>query len=114
MNVLNRTVVILRPTLPYAAWANDVDQEAPQYVLDVPRTEGTAYLLPAINYESATPRILRRYDQSMCEHELAAWMQDEACWPVRRDGKTFQAWCDVEWRSIVIDLSPTILEGEEI
>ncbi len=114
MNVLNRTVVILRPKFPYAAWANGVDHNAPQYVLDEHRLEGTAYLLPEIQYESAKPRILRRYYRSMFEHELAAWMRDETRWPMRRDWKVFQAWFEVEWRSIVIDLTPTILEGEEL
>ena len=37
------------------------------------------------------------------EHELAAWMTDDAWWPEQRDWRTFKKWFDVEIHSVVLD-----------
>ena len=44
--------------------------------------------------------------------ELDGWYADESLWPKKRDYRTFRAWFDVEWHSMVFDASDGALLRE--
>lgn len=113
MNTLNRSLVIIRPKEPFAKWAWSVNDEEPKYSLEEEREDCTAYLLPVGEQVGDEKKILAKQYRKIFEEELSQWMTDESVWPARRDFKTFKAWFEVEFCSVVLDLSSHQLLSEE-
>ncbi len=102
MDIVNRTVVVLRPKAPYVEWANGF--EGPK----LPREEygkmTSAFLVPELDTDEEAVAYVREHYQTFFEHELEAWMRDEGTWPADRSWGAFQAWFEVEIHGTVVDL----------
>jgi len=106
VGVVNRTVVLIRPDEPYRDWmlAGEETAEAVDTIFEEMRRDGTAYMLPETEDAGAIAELLKEAWAAIFEHELVAWMEDEAAWPPERTFEMFLDWFTVEIASIVVDL----------
>lgn len=110
--MLNRAAVTVIPKQPYIEWANALEEGGPKIDPKAPSSEYTVYLINEVDDEMDFQRALRRHCRFIFEHELAGWHRDEEGWPQERDYRTFEQWFEVQFSSVVVDLSkhPHIVE----
>ncbi len=114
MKTINRSIALVRPKEAYAEWANSGDEDEPRYSLEEGQKDVTTYLLPVIEQEGGEEQILLRYFNEIFEHELTDWMMDKKLWTQPRDFEMFNEWFDVEFSTMVFDLSSEELVFEEL
>lgn len=110
--MLNRCVLTVKGKKPFHDWLKQFP-EASGMTLDELNEDGVAYLLPDLGEDDDLETLLPQCFDLLFEEELGAWQPDESCWPEGRDLPTFQAWFEVQLRSIVIDLVDAPLEDDE-
>jgi hypothetical protein len=104
MDSVNRSVLIVKPKLPYIEWANSLDDDGPKLNIEKPFDEYTIYLVDEVAYRIDVEKVLKRHYAKIFEYELYSWHIDEADWPQQRDLRTFRKWFSLESHSEVIDL----------
>lgn len=104
--MLNRGVLIVRPKQPYLDWAVALDDSG---LVPDPSDERTIYLIPGFEDDEQAWEILEDVYAEVFERELDGWHTDDAAWPKNRDFAMFQEWFEIEFHSVVEDLS-----GDEI
>ena len=112
MDLVNRSVIIVRPKLPYIEWANSFDDDGPKLNSDEPFSEYTIYLVDDVVYQSDFEKVLKKYYKEIFEYELFSWHTEEDDWPQQRDMQSFRKWFSVESHSEIIDLCDYALETE--
>jgi hypothetical protein len=112
MDSLNRSVIMVKPKLPYIEWANSLDDDGPKLNIEKPFDEYTIYLVDEVVYQSDFEKVLKKHYMEIFEYELFSWHTDEEDWPQERDLRTFRKWFSVESHSLVIDLCNYALEIE--
>lgn len=125
---LNRGLVVLRYKQPYVDWVKTAGEAPIEITLEQANEDGDAFLLPTYESqldpvdgtEDAVKWIEKRW-RMIFEHVLESWIIDEVEWPKKRSLKMFREWFDIEYKSIVWDMSsePLIIEewddeGEDI
>ena len=110
MRLVNRGVLIIKPKQPFLDWADRLPDPTPVTLAQL-REDCTAILIPDVDDAEA---YLRRIYRSIFEMELDGWHRDESFWPQKRDYRTFRAWFDVEWHSMVWDASDSVLLREVV
>jgi hypothetical protein len=110
---INRAVVIVKPRQPCVDWANSFDDGIVTATLESLHDDPTAYLVPPYEMDDEREDIIKEYYSVFFENELEGWVTDEDLWPQNRDLETFNRWFDVDFCSIVRDLSDERLEREE-
>ena len=108
MRLVNRGVLIIKPKQPFVDWANSLPDPVRVTVEELSK-DCTAILVLDVDDAEA---YLRRIYRSIFEMELDGWHSDESCWPKKRDYRTFRAWFDVEFHSMVFDASDSALFRE--
>jgi hypothetical protein len=58
-------------------------------------------------------RVLKKCFDSIFSEELAGWYNDPSVWPDRRTVKMFREWFEVEFASMITDLSDDPLLHDE-
>jgi hypothetical protein len=107
MSEINRSLLVVKPKQPLLDWAHSADLDAGAPLEEV-RDDTSAYLIPEFEFRADRMKILAWCLDFVFEEELNAWSIDETTWPKRRDMDTFLEWFDVEFHSIVFDLSPDL------
>ena len=110
--MLNRSVLTVKAKKPFHDWLQQLP-EASGMTLDELNEDGVAYLLPDLDEDDDLETLLPQCFDLLFEEELGAWQPDESRWPKERDLATFQAWFEVQLRSIVIDLVDAPLKDDE-
>ena len=103
--ISNRVVVVLRPKKPFIEWVQQNDDQSEKLSTEDISKEPAAYLLHDYSMEGEREQIINDNYRTLFESELHHWFTDEESWPIKRDMKTFIEWFDVEFHSIVCDLS---------
>jgi len=112
---INRNAIILLPKQPALDWIMRVDpQPMPDFTLEGLRQEQDVYLLPSgeINTPEQAQQWALQNFSILFESFLHDWFTNEAMWPKRRTRKMFQEWFDVQYHSLIWDLSPDPIEHE--
>jgi len=117
MDSVNRSVIMVKPKLPYIEWANSLDDDGPKLDgpklnIEKPLDEYTIYLVDDVGYRSDVEKVLKKHYTKIFEYELFSWHTDEEDWPQQRDLRVFRKWFSVESHSEVIDLCNYALETE--
>jgi hypothetical protein len=99
--MMNRGVVIVRPSRPYLDWAAGLDDSG---ILPDPTGEQTVYLLPSYDDDEEAWEILEEIYPEIFENELYGWHTDQGAWPKGRDFEMFKQWFKIELHSVVEDL----------
>jgi hypothetical protein len=107
MSEVNRSLLVVKPKQPLLDWARSVDVDG-GFPLDEMRDDTAAYLIPEFEFRADRMVILKWCLDFVFEEELNAWCIDETLWPRQRDLNTFLEWFDVEFHSIVLDLTPDL------
>ena len=110
---INRSVLVVRPRQPYLDWVHSLDEEGKKFTLEDLKQDSTSYLLRPLEDEDHKDEILADVYEEIFEHELWGWMQDPAVWPRKRDLATFEAWFELEFCSVTMDLVGKPIELEE-
>lgn len=111
MNLVNRSVLIVKPKQPLVDWLNSLDE--PPLTLEECQQDPTAYLIPEVELEGDKQNYLKEHFSEIFEQELASWSRDEETWPKNRNLKTFRQWFDVSFHTMTIDLDPAPIERDE-
>jgi hypothetical protein len=107
MSEINRSLMVVKPKQPYLDWARSVFVDE-GFQLDDIRDDTSAYLIPEFEFLTDRMEILSWCLDFVFEEELYAWCTDRTTWPNQRDLNTFLQWFDVEFHSIVSDLTPDV------
>ncbi len=114
MYVINRSVVILKPTQAFLDWVLELpDPEPMELTLEDLRHDCTALLIPDFDDETGALEFIYDYYEELFEIELDAWYSDESLWPAERTLEMFQDWFDIEIHSMVTDLAEEEFLGED-
>jgi hypothetical protein len=105
MKLVNRAVLVLKPTEKMLAWINAVGEESDSVTMEEAQDMTNAYLLPEIEDDEEQARYIRFRARKLFEHELESWCTDPGKWPSDRKYKTFLDWFRVEVSEMVFDLA---------
>ncbi len=105
MEMLNRSVVIMKPRRPYLEWAKTDDAEGlAESVIENMRNEPQVCLLPEYEDPRSQRAVLDEYWPALFEAMLGCWLTDEALWPKNRTRTMFDEWFEIQMCSLVQDL----------
>lgn len=112
--MINRAAVILCYKEPFIRWINESDpnKDDPGVNAEELKNDKTVYLISRDDVENIDRWITRNF-KVLFEDELESWYTDESLWPKKRDRKTFNAWFDVEWHSVITDTAKGPIENDE-
>ena len=112
---VNRGLVILLPKQPVLDWILRVDPNLPDMTLSELRSEPDSFLVPqrGIETEQDAQRWVHRRWKMFFELFLFDWYIEESWWPKQRSLKLFKEWFDIQYSSMVWDLSDESLNHED-
>ncbi|HEY5573973.1 MAG TPA: hypothetical protein VIK64_13210 [Anaerolineales bacterium] len=105
MKLVNRSVLVLKPTANMLDWINSVGEESDPVTPEEAREMTNAYLLPDLEDDEERASFIRFRAKKLFEHELEAWCTDPGKWPTVRSYKAFLAWSRIEVSDMVFDLA---------
>lgn len=116
MKLVNRSVLVLKPTAKMLDWINSVGEESDPVTLEEAQDNTNAYLLPDFEDDEEQANYVRYRAKKIFEHELEAWFTDPGKWPLVRNHKTFFAWFRVDVSHMVFDLAgdPIVLQTYDL
>lgn len=106
---VNRSLITIYMKQPYVDWINILREKEEVeknivYDLEGINEDPTAYLIAEIFDPSDLELYLERYWILLFEMQLSGWMLDKKLWPKSRTRKMFNAWFEIKYSSLVIDL----------
>ena len=113
MYSINRGVAVIKPRKPFVDWLKNLPEPMPDITLDELHTDCKTILVPERNCDQDGMKYIRSEHGFLFEMMLAGYWTDEADWPVKRDWRVFKEWFDVEFHSVVIDLTERPVLKEE-
>lgn len=102
--MLNRDLLIIRYKQPFVDWVNAADPypNGHTITLEDANQDSPSYLIH--EYASETfEHWLHECYQPLFGNILGDWYEDPALWPQDRTLQLFEAWCDFEVHSMVLD-----------
>ncbi len=73
---INRAALIVRPKTPYVDWANSVDDDGPQAILQDLGRDPSIYLVESIDYLDDCDALVDDNWEWIFREQLNAWMRD--------------------------------------
>lgn len=113
MYSINRGVAVIKPKQPFLDWIKGLPDPGPDIVLDELRTDCNVILVPERDSDPDGMKYIHSECSFLFEMMLGGYWTDEADWPVKRDWRVFKDWFDVEFHSVVIDLTENTILKEE-
>ena len=103
--LVNRSVVIVKPKQPYLEWAKKDDAEGlAEEVFEGLREEPHVYLLPDWEDTASREEVLQDYWPVVFEAMLEGWVTVESMWPKGRSFEMFHEWFEIQMMSMLADL----------
>lgn len=113
---INRGLIVLIPKQPVLDWIMEVDPNPPVgLTLKELSQEQDAFLVSqraVETVEDAQRWVYRRW-KMFFERYLDEWYTEESWWPKNRSLKMFKQWFDIQYQSMVWDLSDEMIEHED-
>lgn len=102
--MINRAAVIVRLKEPFINWINSVDpyDSRSKVTLEEANEDRTVYLIDDSEADHVDEWVSLNFRQ-LFECELEDWYQDESLWPQHIDRQLFDAWCEIECHTVVVD-----------
>lgn len=113
MKLVNRAVLVLKPTAKMLDWINSVGEGSDTVTLEEAQEMTNAYLLPDFEDDEEQATYIRFRAKKLFEHELEAWCTDPGKWPTVRNHKAFLAWFRIEVSDMVFDLAGDPIARED-
>ncbi len=112
--MINRSAITIRAKQPFLEWLRGLpDPVGPEMTLANVNNEAHVYLLPQYGMIDEQKELLAQFFNIVFESELEGWWTVEEDWPIPRDLEQFKQWFDVEFHSIVEDLTDLPLLDED-
>ena len=111
--IVNRSLLVVKPNLAFYEWAKEVDEDAFDLRFEDVREDSTSYLVRDSEELDESERTIRTHYEEIFEAELFSWCTDEKKWPENITYSKFIEWFDVEYHSIVMDLIDEEIEIED-
>src|SRR5258708_38366369 len=108
MRRVKRAAVSIKPKQPYIDWANGLDEDGVGTEFTPEENISLVDDLPEGGLDLAV--LLGPSFDIIFEEGLNAWHLREREWPQERDFAVFQAWLEIELRSLVLDLTGGCVE----
>jgi len=105
MKLVNRSVLVLKPTARMLDWINSMGEESAAVTPEEAQEMTNAYLLPDFEDDEEQASFIRFRAKKLFEHELDAWCTDPGKWPSTRNYKALLAWFQIEVSNMVFDLA---------
>jgi len=102
--MINRAAVIVRLKTPFINWINTVDpyDKRSSVTLEEANEDRTVYLIDDTEADHVDEWVDLNFRQ-LFECELEDWYQDETLWQQKIDKDLFDAWCEIECHTVVVD-----------
>ena len=113
MYSINRGVAVIKPKQPFVDWLKNLPDPMPDITLDELRTDCQVILVPERDCDPDGMKYIRANLSLIFEVMLEGYWTDEADWPVKRDWRMFKEWFDVEFHSVVDDITDDSILKEE-
>ncbi len=95
---ISRSAVAIKPRQPFLDWTNAL---SPEFLS--PDSEGTVYLIKALDRNEDVEKWLKRNYKKIFDNELNGQYTGEEAWPQKRDWKLFTQWFDFSTHTFVVD-----------
>lgn len=102
--MINRAAVLVRLRAPFVDWINQADQadKRPQITLQEANEDRTIYLIEEDEADCLEEWIALNFEQ-IFTYELEDWQTDMEKWPQKRTREMFDAWCEIECHTVIVD-----------
>jgi len=102
--MINRAAVIVRLKAPFINWINKADpfDSRSHLTLEEANEDRTVYLIDDAEAEHIDEWVDLNFQQ-LFECELEDWYEDTSLWPKDIDRALFDAWCELECHSVIVD-----------
>lgn len=110
MKIVNRAYISVKQKQAFWDWAKTIDPELDYSEHD--NLEKNIYLINE-DFFDIEPIIEQNYKKIFI-HELFAITEDEDLWPANRKIADFEAWFELDYGSLVVDLEKSSIEFDEI
>lgn len=104
MYFVDRTAVVLKPTVQFLEWLKKSDENMPDLTIEQLRTNCSVYLIPEFDEPEAAVSYFDERYQEIFQAELAAWDEDADHWPKDMSLKAFWEFFDIEIHDMVLDM----------
>ncbi|UOO83150.1 hypothetical protein LVJ83_06750 [Uruburuella testudinis] len=104
MYFVDRTAVVLKPTVKFLEWLKSLDDDMPELTIEQLRTNCSVYLIPEFDEPEAAVSYFDERYQEIFRAELAAWDTLEDNWPQDMSLKAFWEYFDIEIHDMVLDM----------
>ena len=91
---INRAALIVRPKKPYVDWANSVDDDSPQAILQELGRDPSIYLVESIDLMDDFDLLVDGTWEWIFREQLNGWMRDPDLWPDGLTREMFLEWFD--------------------
>ena len=102
---VDRITAIIKPTQKMLDFLLSLPHGKEDLTLTQLREDCTALLIPAFNGPKQARQFIERHYMGIFENELEAWGVTESLWPADRSVDKFHQWFEVEFHSLVYDIS---------
>ena len=102
---VDRIVAIIKPTQKMLDFLLSLPHGKEDISLNQLRNDCSALLIPAFTSPKQARQFIERHYPGIFENELEAWDVAQSLWPQDRTVEKFQAWFDIEFHSLVYDIS---------
>ena len=114
--LVNRSLIIVKPRKPFLDWANSIDDDHNDFTKKEMEDDCAVFLMQDYEEDIEKEEILQKHYRTLFEAELGGWCIDESMWPKNRGYETFKQWFKVEFHSMIFDLEDDeyIVEEAEV
>ena len=104
--MINRSAITVRAKQPFLKWLRSLpDPVESDMRLEEVNDESHVYLLPEYGMINEQEQLIKQFFDLVFESELEGWWTNENDWPSPRDMKMFKQWFDIEFHSMIQDLT---------
>ena len=102
--MINRAAVLVRLKAPFISWINQADPAdgRPDITLEEANEDRTVYLIEEEEADFLEQWVALNYEQIFA-CELEDWHMDQTRWPQQRNREMFDAWCEIECHTVIVD-----------
>lgn len=102
---VDRIAAIIKPTQRMLEFLQSMPNAKEDLQLSQLRRDCTALLIPAFTGPKQAQQFIDRHYMGIFENELESWDVPQAFWPTDRSLEKFYEWFEVEFHSLVYDIS---------
>jgi len=116
MKTLNRTLIVITPKQPYIDWLKSLEVSGFDFVLENYQNDGGCYLIDETEFskQSEFKKFIGKNYLYFFEKELCGIEPNKGKWPLVRNLETFNKWFNVNYHSVIVDLSQLPLQCKDL